>query len=346
MIYKKITTLLLSGVLAASLLLSGCGSGISDEDAVALSCEEQEFTIGYLNFVAHYEQASYDSMLAYYYGSDYWTDEGLADSDGLTMEESVKATILEEVETNYVLDQHRADYGVEVTDEEIAAAQAAGQEFMDENDRKAIRAMGASADYVAQMLYYETVADRMQEAIKAEVGEDLDIADYARRTFSYMRIDPIGYSDDDGYYIEYSEEEAEEVLTEAELAAELAIGDFDGVADEYGYYTSSYSYGDDEASEEDGGFSEEVIAAADLLSEGEVSGVIDDGDYLYIIRLDSEDDQDAAETAMTSAKNTIKNDHYSEVVDGYLAEVEFTVDEDLWAKVRFSKIFEINNTEE
>ncbi len=343
---KKKTTLLLSVILAAALLLGGCGSSISNEDATALTCDEQEFTIGFLNFMAHYTQASYDSMLVYYYGTDYWTDESFADSDGRTMEESVKEDVLDGVKEYYVLDQHRADYGVEVTDEEMDTMQAAGDEFMEENDRSAIRAMGASADYVAQMLYYETVANRMQEAIKAEVGEDLDIADYARRTFSYIQMDAVGDYDEDGNYVEYTEEELGDLLTQAELMAELAIGDFDGVAEEYDYSVHTYSYGEDEESEEDGGFSELVIQEADRLSEGEVSGVIDSGDYFYIIRLDSEDDEDAAESAMTSAANTIKSDHLSDVVDGYLEETEFTLDEELWDKVQFTKIFEINNTEE
>ncbi len=339
--YKKRTALILAGAMAASLMFAGCG-----EDNALITAGDQVFTLGYVSFVAHYTQAAYDSMLSYYYGDDYWTDESLADEDGLTMEESVKNDVLDDVEESYVLDQHRADYDIEVTDEEQAAMQDAAALFMEQNSRQAIRALDASEEYVAQMLYYDTVSTRMKEAIRAEVGNDLDIADYKQRTFSYIQIDSIGYSDENGYYIAYTDEEAEDVQTEAALIAELAIGDFDGAAEEYGYSVLTYSYGDDEAAEEDGGFSEAVIAEADRLSEGEVSGVIDTGDYLYIIRLDSEDDQDAAETAMTAASNTMKNDYYDEVVDGYLAEVDFTVDEEQWAKVRFSDEFTFESLDE
>ncbi len=341
---KKRIAGLLAGTLAAALLLGGCGERM-DSDDIALTCGDEELTLGYMNFVAHYNQASYDSFFPAYYGDDFWTNEAYVDEDGQTMEESVKASLLEEMELQCVLDQHRDDYDVEITDEEKESMRDAGDTFMEENDRKAIRAMGATADYVAQMLYYVDVEQKMEEAIEAEVGEDLDIADYARRTFSYIEVDPNGYTDDDGTYVEYTESEAAEALTDVEQAAGLAKDDFDGTAEEYGYTVSTYSYGEDEASEEDGGFAEAVIEEADKLSEGEVSNLIETDGVDYIIRLDSEDDEDAAESAMESASSTIKSEHYQEVCDDYLAETDITVDESLWEKVKFTDLFTVEDTE-
>ncbi len=343
--FKKATALLLAGVVAASLMIGGCGSSI-DSDAIVATCGDEELTLGYMNFYAHYTQANYDSMFVAYYGEDYWTNEAYIDEDGNTMEDSIKNAVMEEAELECVLDEHRADYGVEITDEELEAMQAAGEEFMSENEKDAINAMGATADYVAQMLYYQTVAERMQEAIEAEVGEDLDIADYARRTFSYIQIDTAGYTDEDGDYVEYTDDDFENLENEAEIIDVEAKNDFDQAAEDFGYTVSTYSYGEDEDSEEDGGFSEAVIQVADTLQEGEVSDVIDGGDYLYIIRLDSEDDQDAAESAMSEASSQIKSDHFSEVTEEYLEDTEITVDESLWEKVKFSSLFEITEEEE
>ncbi len=341
---RKQIAFLLAGIMAVSLLLGGCGER-SDSDDIALTCGDEELTLGYMNFVAHYNQASYDSFFASYYGDDYWTNEAYADEDGTTMEDSVKESLLEEIELQCVLDQHLDDYDVEITDEEKESMSEAGDTFMEENDRKAIRAMGATADYVAQLLYYTDVEQKMEEAIEAEVGEDLDIADYARRTFSYVEIDPNGYTDEDDEYVEYTEDEAAEVLDEAEQFAEQAKDDFDEAAEEHDYTVSTYSYGEDEESEEDGGFAEAVIEEADKLKEGEVSGLIETDDADYVIRLDSEDDEDAAESAMEDASSTMKSDHYQEVCDEYLDETDITVDEALWAKVKFTDIFTTVDTD-
>ncbi len=336
--HKRGAALLLAGAAVFSLTLGGCGSA-TDSDAVAATCGDQELTLGYLNFVAHYYQITYDSILSYYYGDDHWTGEAVTEEDGTTMEDSVKAGVLGEVELDCLLDQHKAEYGVEITDEETEAMQAAGDALMADNTEEAIEAMGATSEYVAQMLYYDTVAQRMEEAIESEVGNDLDIADYARRTFSYIRIDTAGYTDEDSNYVEYSAAEQAALKNEADLIAQDAKDDFEAAADDNDYLVYTYSYGEDEASEEDGGFSDAVIKEADRLNEGEVSGVIDGGDYYYIIRLDSEDDQDSAEAAMESASLEIKSDYFSEVTDGFLEESDFTVDEDLWAKVRFTYLF-------
>ncbi len=342
---KYATALLLAGALGVSLLLGGCGTRINS-DAIVATCLGQELTLGYLNFSAHYNQASYDSMFTYFYGTDYWENEEYADDDGRTLEETVKDTILTVAEMNCLLAEHMDDYGVEITAEDEAAMRAAGDEFMEENTQEAIKAMGATSDYVTEMLWYEVVGERMQDAIEAEVGNDLDIADYARRTFSYMRIDTSGYTDNDVETVEYTEDELEELRAEAEALAEEMQEDYDGVAEDNGYSVYTYSFGEDEEPEEDGGlFPEALLEAASEMTDGEVSGVIEGDGYLYIIRLDSADDEQAAEDAMQSASNEIKSEYYTEVTDGYLEESDFTVDEKLWSRVKFTDLFEIDYSE-
>ncbi|MCD8324076.1 MAG: hypothetical protein LUC32_03875 [Clostridiales bacterium] len=343
--YKKLAAVLLAGVMGGTMLLGGCGTRIN-QDAVAATVGDKEISLGYLNFVAHYSQITYDSFFLSYYGEDYWTSEDYVDEDGLTMEESVKAYVLEEVELQYLLEAHMDDYGVEITDEDMEAIAAAAEEFMSENTDEAIKAMGATQEYVEDYLYYNTVYSRMEEAIEAEADGQLSVDDYARRTFSYMEIDTVGYYDDDDEYVEYTDDEREALITNLELIAVLAAADFDGTAETYEYDVSTYSYGDDEAAEDDGGFCEAVIAAADTMAEGDVSEAIEGTDCYYIIRLDSEDDEDAQEEAYEDALDTLKDEIFTEVTEGYQEDSDFEVDEDLWAKVKFTSLFSIDNTEE
>ncbi|MCC8028347.1 MAG: peptidyl-prolyl cis-trans isomerase [Lachnospiraceae bacterium] len=349
--FRKLTAVLLAGAMASSLALSGCGDRI-DQDAVGATIGDQEISIGYMNFVAHYTQINYDSIFVSYYGEDYWTSESYTDDDGLTMEDTVKEYVLEEIELECLLEAHMEDYGVEITDEDMEAIRAAAEEFMSENSSAAISAMGAAQEYVETYLYYETLASRMEDAIyddaEAQATEQLSIEDYSRRTFSYIEIDYSDYTDDDGETVSYTEDEiAAFQESAAEFAASAQAGeDFDTLADTYGYTVSTYSYGEDEDSEEDGGFSDAVIASADTLTAGQISGVIEGTDCYYVIRLDSEDDEEAAQSALETAITELADELYTEVTDGYQEESDFEVDEDQWAKVKFSKLFTIDDGED
>lgn len=342
---KKVTAVLLAGAIASSLMLGGCGNRINQDDVVA-TMGDQEISLGYANFVAHYNQANYDTMLASYYGEGYWTDEAYADENGQTMEESVKSYIMEDIETSLLLEAHMSDYGVEISDEEMDSISAAAQQFMEDNSQDAIEAMGATEEYVEDLLYYETVKSKMTDAIEATADTNVTDEECARRTFSYIQIDLEGYTDDSGSYVSYTEDEIAELRERIPGIVEQAKSDFDGAAEANSYTVSTYSYGQDEASEEDGGFSEEVIAAADSMSEGEVSDAIEaDGDC-YIIRLDSENDQEAAESAREDIISERQQAKYTEVTDAWKEESDFDLDEKAWAQVRFSDIFSTVSDEE
>lgn len=83
-------------------------------------------------------------------------------------------------------------------------------------------------------------------------------------------------------------------------------------AQEYSYDVKTYSYGSDEKSEADGGFCDAVIAAANSMTAGQVSGLIEGADCYYIIRLDSEFDADATE----KKKESIISDRQDQLLSG------------------------------
>ena len=101
----------------------------------------------------------------------------------------------------------------------------------------------------------------------------------------------------------------------------------------------TYSYGSDEKSEEEGGFCDAVITAANEMKEGDVSGLIEGTDCYYIIRLDSEFDREATDTKKQSIITDRQNEHYMEVTDGYVEEAKFEINEKEWKKVKFDNIF-------
>ena len=112
---KRLTALLLTGVLAASFTLGGCGSKEVDPETVVATLNGKEIKLGLANFMAQYQAVTYDAYYSSYMGANMWSQD--YSGDGKTMEDMVKDQVMESIETDYLLEDHMADYNVEITDE-------------------------------------------------------------------------------------------------------------------------------------------------------------------------------------------------------------------------------------
>lgn len=333
---KKMITVVLSGILCASFVISGCGKKEVNPDAVVATLNGKEIKLGLANFIAQYQAVTYDAYYsAYMGGAAMWSQD--YSGDGNTMEDMVKEQVMDTIETNYLLEEHMADYKVEITDEEAEAIKEAAADFMENNEPAAIERMTASEEIVAEMLRLDTIQKKMYNAIIAEVDTEVSDEEAAQKTFSYYNIT---LPEEATENVESTEAVAQEQETEAQetelkeyatQVAEAAKEDFDAVADTYAQSERTYSYGEDEES-----FAKEVITETDQLKEGEISDLIEteDGQY-YVIRLDSEFDETATESKKQEIISERQNDHYKEVCDGYKEDADWSVKESVWKNVTF-----------
>ncbi|GHU42959.1 hypothetical protein FACS1894111_07750 [Clostridia bacterium] len=328
---KRTSVLLLALVLMIS-VLAGCGS--VKPNAVGATLDETVIPLGFLNFMAKYQQATYDGYFGSYYGTDMWKQD--IAGDGSTMEQSMKQQIIDQVEILYLLDAHQGDYGVSISEEETAAMTAAAQAFLADNDKKAIRQIGATQEYITEMLRLDTIQQKMRAAMDAEVDTNVSDAEAAQRTFSYVKVDKNSKKDADGKAVDYTDEEKAALDSEMAAFDTAAKADFDTAAADKGYSISAYSYGTDESS-----MDAAVITAANALKESQVSDLITTDTEYYVLRLDSALDVQKTTAKKDSILTQRKDDHYTEVTDGYKEGVSFTVNEKEWAKVRFTKLFEV-----
>lgn len=334
---KRLTACILAGAMAVSVALTGCGSKIN-ADAVGATLNEKEISLGLMNFMARFSQANYDGSYVSYYGTEYWGWEISEDSDD-TMEDSVKDSIVESIKIMYLLEEHMTDYDVEITEDELAAMEEAAKQFMSDNSEKAIKQLGATEEYVKEMLRLYTIQQKMTEAIQEETEITVTEEDAAQRTFSYIKVATSG-TDSSGNKIEYTEDELKDLEAEVKTFAEGAKEDFDTAATDKGYTVSTYSYGEDEET-----MDEAVITAADALKEGEVSEMITAEDGYYVIRLDSEYDEKATATKLENLIEEQKSEHYDDVTKAYVEEASFELNEDEWKKVKFNRLFSIAEEE-
>lgn len=343
---KKILSLALAVSMTASVALTGCGNRIDENDVVA-TLDGEDISLGLANFIAQYTAVSYDAMYLGYMGEDMWTQD--PNNAGTTMTDSVRNGIMNQLQTNYLLDAHMEDYGVSITDEEIAAMEEAADAFLEDNTDEAIKAMGATKEYIVEMLRLNLVQSKMQQAIYDTADTEVSDEEAAQRTFSYIQISTSGHYDENNNYVAYTEEELAALDESAEKTAMEASDDFEKAAEDNGYKVSTYSYGKDEIDEEGnatGSMDISVIQAADALSEGQISDLIEvEGKGYYILRLDQELDQDATEEKKDEIVSQRQSDKYNEVIESYKEACEWEIHEKQLKKINFDELYTIKQQE-
>lgn len=327
---KKLSALLLSGVLAAS-VLTGCGL---DKDAVVATLDGQEITLGVANFAARLNQAQYDDFYVAYMGEEVWKTDmyGM----GVTMEDSSKSSVISSIQNLYTLEAHMADYGVTVSDEENAAIVAAAKEFMADNSDKAIEALGATEEIVTEYLTLVTIQNKMYNAIVADADTVVSDEDANTSAYSYVYISKTSHTDESGASVEYTEEELVELADTVEaFASEAAAESLDTAATKYEYTVSTGTFANDTTTLE-----EAVLTALQAMTEeGQISDVVETDTAYYVLRLDAITDVEATETHRETIISERQQALYTEVLDAWIAESEWKLNEKVWEKVSFDNLF-------
>lgn len=329
---KAIATILTVAALTG-MTLSGCGNKV-DETATFATLDETTIPMGVANFYVKYQQAMYDSSYMSYFGDNMWSQDVYG--NGNTMEEDVKNNAEESLEKMYLLQAHMDDYGVSLTDEDEAAIKKAVDQFLADNSKEAIDQIGADdRTNVETVLRLMTIQSKMHDRIIEDADDEVTDEEAAQRTISYVKIDTKGYYDSDSNYVEYTDEEA--AAKKEEAAAIAASADFNTAVTDAGYTASTASYGS--ADDEDATLDKEVLEAADKLKEGEVSGVVETDGACYVVRLDSELDEEATANKKVELQKQKQEDYYDDIVSGWTDDAKWTLNTSEWEKVNFDDHF-------
>ncbi len=336
------TTVKSAGIaaLSAALLFTGCGKLNPDATLVTINTGDgtkDTISLGYGNFVARYQQSMYDQFLLSYYGEGMWTTD--MSGTGSTLQDDTKDGVIDDMESQYLAKSHAADYGVELSEEQNTAIAEAAAKFISDNPAETIEVMGATEDYVKQYLEYRTYYTLVSEAAKDASDADIKDEDCWMRSFSYVLFDTTGSTDEEGNLVEYTDEEISDMKAQA---SQLSTSeDFDATVEELGLTAQTYSYLKGE--EEDDTMDFSIIEAAESLSEGDVSDVIEvEGTGFYVIRLDSDHDEDASQTK----RESLQSEAFDALMETWKAEITWTVNEKAWDKVEFNSLFKAIEKEE
>ena len=338
---KKTVALLLVAVLAMTVFV-GCAKDKEetlDPTEVVMVVGETEVTMNMANFFVRYNQSLMESVYASYIGEDVWMTEV---EDGVTYEDSLKDSLLEELQKLYIVTNHVADYNVALTDEEVKAIESAADSFIAENkDEDAQAKVSGDRDTVIAYLTLYTLNEKMGEAMRADVDTVVTDEQAAQKRMRYFEISK-SETLDDGSTMEMSDKEIKDAQKEAKefLKGAKANGSMEAYASEAEKDTKTLAFDADSTA-----LDEEVIKAADKLKVNEFSEVIETETGIYVVQLESEFDAEATESNKETVLTERQEARYEELVAKWTEETKVTVHEEVWDKISVQGL-KVNYTED
>lgn len=339
----------LCGVLAMAMMVSvfaGCGK--VDGTKTALAVGDEKVSLGTAGFFLRYQQASTTYMLKQYGLSSgtFWSNQysaATSSQDAMTYGDNLKNSVKDTIVQDVLLRAHASDYSVTIPDELATQIEDAAKTTYEKNQKK-LDKMGVSQDNIKEVLELQTYQQLMFEPMTADTDTNVTDDEAKQSSITYARIALAKTDSSTGTTTDATDDEKatykkelEELLTQVKDSDDVANADMKTMAsnlDSTNIACTTYSYGADDTVMPDS-----VIDAANSLSDGEIyDGVIDTGDYYYLVRMDKTFDKDATESKKQDIVSQRKQTNYNKKLQEWKDAVQ-VVEESPWKKL------EVNDTD-
>lgn len=331
---KKMIIVAAAGALAVS-SLAGCSRSM-DNDAVVAEVGKDKITLGVANFYARMQQAQYETYYAGMMGmtgEDMWKQEI---EDGKTYEDSTKESILEALENLYLLEQHAADYKVELTDDDKKAINKAANSFVENNTLEDKEAVSGYEKNVKKFLELVTIQSKMDQPMKEGVDENVSDEEAAQKSmqyvfFSYNKTDEEGnstaLSDDEKAALKETAQAFDDSLKASETK------DIEAAAKEAGQEVQTATFDSESTSP-----NADLVKAADALeNEGDVTDLVETDSGIYVAKVTSFLDREATDAKKESIVQQRKQEQYDSLLKKWRKDTEIKEHKKVWKKVDFNK---------
>lgn len=265
-VWKKSAALALAGVMTAG-MLSGCGASTKKLDGTktVATVNGENIQLGLLSFVVRNQQAYLKAMYEAYgltqYTANLW-DSPASEGSEQTYGEVTRDESLEQLSMMYVICQHAAEYGVELSEEDQTKIKEAAAAFIAANSEETIERLAVNEEQMAKYLELQTIATRMHDPIIADVDREVSDEQAQMSSFSYVHISVTPDSTEE----EIATAEANAAAVQEAMAAAFAPAEEPEEAEEVEEEKAATAAKKDEAEEED---AEEAEAEAEEDAEAE-----------------------------------------------------------------------------
>ncbi len=327
---KKLIAVLLSVLFA--LTMSGCGKEDADTKLVlttgfkkdevfrieSMSCTLPEVMVYLTN-----TQDQYESV----YGKEIWKT-GLND---ITLEESVKETVLAELAQIKTMNLLARQHGVELDEAEQKMVREAAGAYFETLNQAERETMQVTEETIFQLYAEFALANKVYEFIIKDINPE--ISDDEARTITVQDILIKTFSmDGAGKRLEYDEEEKQEAKRKAQEILELARqedSDFEDLLITYSEgekKTRSFGKGEMEPAFEEAAFN---------LETGEISDIVEAGDGYHIIRCISTFNREETDANKVKIVEKRREEVFGQEYDAFVKTLARSLNDELWETVSF-----------
>ena len=319
----------------AAASLAGCAGNVNPEETL-VTVGDTEVSYGVVNYYARLQQAQYESYYASMLGTTgeaFWSQAG---SDGKNYADTIKEGVMEDIQELYLIKQHAAEYGAELTEEEKTSIEETAKQFVSDNSQEERDAVSGDEKYVKEYLTLLTIEKKMDPLMTADVDEEVSDEEAAQKAMDYIYV---SYStkDADGNSVDMSDEEKAALKADVQTALdELKAGkaEFAVVAAALGETVQTATFDAESYSP-----NSDLVAAADALAAvGDVTELVETDNGIYVARLTSLLDRDATDSKKEAIVEQRKNEQFESLLEQWKEETEITVNEKLWKKIDFRKL--------
>lgn len=320
----------------------GCGSNRSDTKLViytgfkegeifrieSMSCMMPEVMVYLTNMQNQYESV---------FGEKIWE----TDLNGMTLEESVKETVLANLAQVKTMNLLAGKHGVALDTQELERVREAASVYYDSLNAAEQKAMQVDEEVIEGMYAEFALANKVYEYIIKDINPE--ISDDEARTITVQVIQLKTYAmDGTGKKIEYSEIAKEDVLASAQEILKMAQeedSDFEELVLAYSEgEKGSYSFG---KGEEDPVFEE----AAFNLETGEISDIVQTQDGFYIIKCINTFNREETDVNKIKIVEKRREEVFGQEYDAFVESLTRTLNDSLWEKVTFTGNEEVKTSD-
>lgn len=337
---NRLTKTMTCGMLAAVLgvtSLTGCGKTLDGTKTVA-TCNGEKVSLGAASFLLRYTQAQ---MMSYYtmFGQSVSWDT-LDEEKGMTLGESAKENMLSQLEDMMLLKEHAKDYDVSITEEEQKEIEESAKSFIEANTEETLKQLAVSQEDIETVLELFTIQNKMYDPMTADVDTEVSDEEAAQKKVTCVRVSTVGTeTGEDGKPIaltgeekEQKKEQAQQILDKIAASEDVAGADMDAIAKEVDENLSATtsSYGSDDTIVED-----VIKNAAEGLEDGQLAPEVAEGENAYyVVRLDTNFDQEATDTKKSTIVSDRKQEAYQAKLEEWSKDAKFDVEKKVWDKLK------------
>ncbi len=319
---KRKAAALLAAVCLMAGVFAGCGSVSSREikdypDITVATFGSEKINLAEVNYYMRSLQYAYELYYGSYYGDELWTQDY---NESLNYGEYIRSMMVNKVYQIHLLNQHAAELGVSLSDEDKAKVEEGVELFLTTGAENVLAATEMDREDVVAIYENNALANRVYEAMVADIDREVDEESIHKWEFKVVSLDSASET--------YDAQEVRDGI----LAAMDEGTDIDTAAAEYDLTATVYHIGEGE-------YAQTLGPTALALSTGEYDSCFStDNGYYYVIYCVDDYDEEATEAARQEVIAEREAAKFTEVYTGWVESApELKVDEDVLGLLTFDK---------